>query len=114
MVSALAADQPYTVRLAPRHVISSRDLQRRLGGFASRIDEEHVAEVGWKKRPERMGRCKCIWMADLEGRRIIELAHRGAHRINNLAPAVSCIHAPQPGGSVEHLSTLWSVIMHAL
>ena len=53
-------------------------------------------------------------VADLERRRIIELADRRAHRLDDLAPAVPRIDAPQPGRAVEHLPPLGREIMHAL
>src|SRR5947209_8246207 len=53
-------------------------------------------------------------MADLEWRRIVELADCRADSIDDLAPAVTCVHAPETGSSIQDRAALRCEIMHAL
>src|SRR5271169_4309421 len=45
VIAALAADQTLARAVAPDVVVGDRDLQRGVGGFRSRIREEHMIEV---------------------------------------------------------------------
>jgi hypothetical protein len=53
-------------------------------------------------------------MAELEGRRIVELLGLCLDGPGDLIPVVARIAAPEAGGAVDHLAALGRVVVHAL
>ena len=74
VIAALAADQPGLGALAEHVPVGERDLQRRVGGLRAGVGEEDMVEIAGRQRrdPGRGG--EHLRMAELEGRREIELA----------------------------------------
>jgi hypothetical protein len=53
--------------------VGERDLHRGVGGFRAGVAEEHVVEVGRRQRRDPAGQLEGARMAELEGRREVEL-----------------------------------------
>jgi hypothetical protein len=113
VIAALAADQPHPVGLAVGDVERARHLQRGVGGLAPRIDEEAAFEAVGKNGCERLGRREGERVPHLERRRIIELAYGFGDGLDDLAPAMARVDAPQAGGAVEDRPVVRREVMHA-
>ena len=95
MIPALAADQAETPALPGAHLVGARDLQRRIRGFRSRIDEEDMVHAVGRQRRDPLCERKGRRMGELERRREIELAGCLADRLDDRLAVVSRVHAPQ-------------------
>ena len=80
VIAALAADQARPAALALHVPIGERDLERRIHGLRARVAEEDVVEVARRELGEARGEGEAARMAELEGRRIVELLRLGLDR----------------------------------
>ena len=102
VVAALAPDQAGAPAFAAHVVVGERDLERGVDRLRARIAEEHVIEIGGRKRGDAARELERLGMGKLEGRRIVELGRLRADRRHDRLAIVPGIGAPQPGGAVEH------------
>ena len=101
VIAALAADEARALALPLGDPIGQRDLQRGVGRFRTGIAEEHVVEIGRRERGDTAGQFEGARMAELEGRREIELGRLGLDRLHDRIAVVAGIGAPEAGGGVE-------------
>ena len=94
--------------------IGQRDLQRGVGGFRAGIAEEHVVEIGRRQRGDPAGQFEGARMAELEGRREIELGRLLLDRLDDRIAVVAGVGAPQAGGGVEDRAAFRRVVVHVL
>ncbi len=113
MIAALAADQAGARRLAGGTVIGQRDLQRGIDRLRTGIGEEDAVEPLGRDRRQLLGEIERDRMAHLERRRIIQRHQLPLHRVRDLAPAVTGVHAPQSGRSVDHFAAVDGRVVHA-
>ena len=114
VIAALAPDQAGARAFAAHVVIGERDLERGVDRLRARIAEEHVIEIGGRKRGDAARELERLGMGKLEGRRIVELGRLRADRRHDRLAIVPGIGAPQPGGAVEHRAAVGRVVVHVL
>ena len=94
VIAALAADQARLAALALHVPIGQRHLQRRVHRLGARVAEEDVVQVARGELGEARGEGEAARMAELEGRRIVELLR------------------PGPGWPAVISSRLWPALQH--
>ena len=114
VIAALAADEARALALALRDPIGQRDLQRGVGGLRAGVAEEHVVEVARRQRRDPARQLEGARMAELEGRREVELGRLLLDRLDDRIAVVAGVGAPQAGGGVEHRAALRRVVVHVL
>ena len=114
VIAALAADQAEARALADGALIGERDLEAGLDRLGAGIGEEDVVDAGRHVGDQARRQLEALGMADLEGRRVVELADLIGDRLDDLRPAVAGIDAPQAGGAVQHLAAVGGAVIHAL
>src|SRR6202000_1187994 len=106
MIAALAADQPGAGALAVDLVIGQRDLQRGVGGFRTRVAEEHVIEAFRSDLRDAARALKSLGNAELKRRCVIQRLGLLADRRRDLGSAMAGVAAPHAGGGVDDLSAV--------
>ncbi len=106
VIAALAADQAEARAVAVHAVIGERDLEGGVDRFRSGVGVEHVVHAFGRDVDQAVGQLEGLGMAELEGRRIVELAGLLADRLGDLRAAVAGIDAPEAGRAVEHLTAV--------
>src|SRR5258708_11569528 len=81
--------------------VGARDLERRVAGFRSRIDEEDVIHAGRCERGDALGKRECGRMGELEGRCVIEFACGLSDRFDDRLLGVAGIDAPKAGTRIQ-------------
>ena len=114
MIAALAADEARALRLAARVPIGERDLQRGVDGLRAGIAEEHVVEIAGRERGDPARQLEGARMAELEGRREVELGRLRLDRLHDRVAVVAGVGAPQAGGAVEDRAAFRRVVVHVL
>ena len=86
----------------PRHVmIGERDLQRGVDRLRTGIAEEHVVEVGRRQRGDAARQVEGLGVAELEGRREIQLRRLLLDGGDDRLAVMAGIGAPQASRCVE-------------
>ncbi len=114
VIAALAADQAEARALADDALIGERDLEAGLDRFGAGIGEEDVVDAGRHVGDQARRQLEALGVADLESRRIVELAHLGGDGFDDLRPGMAGIDAPQTRGAVQHLAAVGGAVVHAL
>ena len=94
--------------------VGQRDLHRGVGGFRAGVAEEHVVEIGRRQRRDPAGQLEGARMAELEGRREVELGRLLLDRLDDRVAVVAGVGAPQARGAVEDRAALRRVVVHVL
>ncbi len=114
IIAALAPDQPGARALTNGALIRERDLERGINRFRSAVGEEYpVQPFGHDRRNPRC-QLKRQRMAQLKGRRIIQLGRCFLDRLDNRRAAMAGIDRPQPCRAVKYLPPIIAGIMHVL
>ena len=114
VIAALAADEARALALAARVPIGQRDLERGVGGLRAGIAEEHVVEIAGRQRRDPARELEGARMAELEGRREVELGRLRLDRLHDRVAVVAGVGAPQAGGAVEDRAAFRRVVVHVL
>ena len=114
VIAAFAADQAGPLPLAADVPVGQRDLQRGVDSLGARIGEKDVVEVAGRELGDARGELEGLGMAELEGRREVELGRLLLDRLDDGLAIVAGVAAPQSGHGVQHLPPLGRVVVHAL
>jgi len=106
VIGLLAADQAKARALPAFLEIRACQLERGVGRFRSRIDEEHMIEAGRRERCNTFGEFERGWMSELEGGREIERLRRLRNRARDFLAAMARVHAPQSRTGIEQRAAL--------
>ena len=101
VIAALAADQPHARGVAAHIMIGERDLERGVDRLRAGIAEEHMIEIAGRQRRDAPGQFEGLGMAELEGRREVELGRLALDRRHDRVAVMPGIGAPQAGGAVD-------------
>src|SRR5438105_7688653 len=104
VIAALAADQAGAGALTRDLMIGQRDLERGVGGFRSRVAEEHMIKPGRREIGDAACKLESLRYAELERRRVIQRLGLLGDRLRNLAAAVAGIGAPHARCRVDDLA----------
>ena len=114
VIAAFAADQSGAAALSGHVPIGERNLERRIDRLRAGIAEEHVVEIAGGELGDARRNGEPARMAELECRRIVELACLFLDRRRDLVAVMARIAAPQARRAVDDLSAFRRVVIHSL
>ena len=112
VIALFASDQAHARGVAAGALIGDGDLERRVHGFRAGVGEKYPVHARRRYLGEPGREFEGERMAHLERRRELHGAQLAPHRVGDLAPAVTGVHAPQPRDPIEHLATVRGPVMH--
>ncbi len=112
VIALVAPDQAEAAALAFLLPPGARDLERRVAGLRSGIDEEHVIQALGRQRRDALRQREGAGMGELEGRREIEIVGGARDRIGDLSAAVAGVRAPQARTRVEQCAAVIGMKIH--
>ena len=112
VIAARAADEHGALRRPGRAVIGKRDLQRRIHRFGTRIGEEHMVQIARQQRRNPRRQLELERMPHLERRRIVHAFRLALDRLDDLAPPVAGVDAPEPCRGVEDPPPVGGSVVH--
>src|SRR5207237_9353566 len=112
VIAALAADQAGAGALTCELMIGKRDLERGVGGFRSRVAEEHMIKPGRREIGDAACKLESLRYAELERRRVIQRLGLLGDRLRNLAAAVAGIGAPPARCRIGDLAAVGRYVVH--
>ena len=114
VIALLAPDQAHALAFALHAVIGDGHLQRGLDRLRTGVGEEDVVQIARHQRHQPVGQFERLVMADLERRRIVELARLLADRFDDARPVVAGVAAPHRRDAVQHLAPVRGLEIHAV
>ncbi|MCY1238942.1 hypothetical protein D9M72_517030 [compost metagenome] len=114
VIAALAADQAEARAVALGAVVGERDLQRRIDRFRTGVGIENMVHAFGRDIHQAICELEGLGVAELEGRRIVELARLLADRLGDLRATMARVDAPQTCRSVQNRPTVMGRVVHVL
>ena len=105
VIALHAAEQLGLGGLALLAPVGAGDLQRGVGTLGAGAGEKHLIETWRGHLTQAIGELEGLGMAELEGRRVVELAQLAADCFGDFRAAVACAAGPQAGEAIENLAT---------